>query len=409
MTDDTVTTVDSYVLGDALAGTPADLFAEARAAFASVETVQDGLGPIFNERACGQCHSNSALGGAGQQIERRYGTLTNGLFNGLPATGGSLRQLFGIGGFTPSPGQNCNANADRVNPIGATIFAGRLTTPTFGLGLVELIPDGTIQGIAAAQPASIRGVAVMKTVQLTSGGFSRGQVKVGRFGWKAPHATLSDFSGDAYLNEMGITTTSCVNGQVINDFAIENRTDRSPTNAVINGCPDDLLPGVDDDFAEETDGCAGGLTEAQDDVELFAEFMRDLAPAPRGIDNSNGRGLTEFNREGCQGCHVTTTFNVTKRGRNFAFQPFSDFLVHDMGTLGDGIGNDGDSVAVTRRMRTAPLWGLRFRNLKLHDGRTSSIASAIQAHDGQGAAARNAFNAATAAQRNDLILFLSSI
>ena len=80
-----------------------------------------------------------------------------------------------------------------------------------------------------------------------------------------------------------------------------------------------------------------------------------------------------------------------------------------MGALGDGIGNDGDSVAVTRRMRTAPLWGLRFRNLKLHDGRTSSISSAIQAHDGQGAAARNAFNAATAAQRNDLLLFLSSL
>ena len=100
---------------------------------------------------------------------------------------------------------------------------------------------------------------------------------------------------------------------------------------------------------------------------------------------------------------------MTKNGRNFAFQPFSDFLVHDMGTLGDGIGNDGDSVAVTRRMRTAPLWGLRFRNLKLHDGRTSSIQSAITAHDGQGAAARNANTAATAAQRNDLILYLSSI
>ena len=97
------------------------------------------------------------------------------------------------------------------------------------------------------------------------------------------------------------------------------------------------------------------------------------------------------------------------RNRTTSFQPFSDFLVHDMGTLGDGIGNDGDSVAVTRRMRTAPLWGLRFRNLKLHDGRTSSNTTAIQAHDGQGAAARNAFNAATSAQRNDLLLFLSSL
>ena len=407
--DDSVTTQDTFALGDALAGTNATLFAEARNAFAATETVQDGLGPIFNERACGQCHSNSALGGAGQQIERRYGTLTNGVFNGLANTGGSLRQLFSIGGFTPAPGQNCQSGSDNVNPAGATIFAGRLTTPTFGLGLVELIPDGTIQGIASAQPASIRGIALTKTVQLTSGNFSRGQTRVARFGWKNVHSTLADFAGDAYLNEMGITTTSCANGQRIGDFATENRANRTPTNAVINGCPDDQLPGTDDDLAEETNNCAGGLTETQDDVELFAEFMRDLAPAPRGIDNSNGRGLTEFNREGCNGCHVTTTFNVSKNGRNFAFNPFSDFLVHDMGTLGDGIGNDGDSVAVTRRMRTAPLWGLRFRNLKLHDGRTSSISSAIQAHDGQGAAARNAFNAATAAQRSDLNLFLTSL
>ena len=80
-----------------------------------------------------------------------------------------------------------------------------------------------------------------------------------------------------------------------------------------------------------------------------------------------------------------------------------------MGTLGDGIGNDGDSVAVTRRMRTAPLWGIRFRNGLLHDARTTDKATAIRAHDGQGAAARNAFNSATAAQRNDLLLFLSSL
>ncbi len=144
--DDSVSTQSNFALGDALAGTNAALFAEARAAFTATETVQDGLGPIFNERSCGQCHSNSALGGAGQQIERRYGTLTNGVFNSLAATGGSLRQLFGIGGFTPSPGKNCNSGTDNVNPAGATIFAGRLTTPTFGLGLVELIPDGDDPG-----------------------------------------------------------------------------------------------------------------------------------------------------------------------------------------------------------------------------------------------------------------------
>jgi len=170
-----------------------------------------------------------------------------------------------------------------------------------------------------------------------------------------------------------------------------------------------MVPGVDDDFAAEENNCAGGLTEVQDDVANFAFFMRNLAPAPRGIDNSNGRGLTEFNREGCNGCHVTTTFTVSQNGRSFSFQPFSDFLVHDMGALGDGIGNDGDSVAVTRRMRTQPLWGIRFRNGLLHDYRTSDKATAISQHAGQGAAAASAFASATAAQRNDLLLFLSSL
>src|SRR6185369_16244303 len=265
------------------------------------------------------------------------------------------------------------------------------------LGLVELIPDGTIQGIAAAQPLSIRGIANTTTIHLTSGPFTRGQTHVARFG------------ADAYLNEMGITTTSCAGGTVVTDFATENRANRAATNAVINGCPDDMVPGTDDDQAgEELNNCAGGVTEVQDDVANFAFFMRNLAPPPRAIDNSNG-GATVFNNLGCNGCHVTTTFNVTANGRNVAFQPFSDFLVHDMGTLGDGIGNDGDSVAVTHRMRTAPLWGLHFRNGLLHDARTADRAAAIRAHDGQGAAARNAFNAASVSDQNKLLVFLSSL
>ena len=88
-----------------------------------------------------------------------------------------------------------------------------------------------------------------------------------------------------------------------------------------------------------------------------------------------------FNSAGlqCANCHrddadifVSTSAGGVPSG--IRFHPFSDFLVHDMGTLGDMIGNDGDSVAVTRRMRTAPLWGLRSRNMKLHDGRTTDIA-----------------------------------
>jgi CxxC motif-containing protein (DUF1111 family) len=212
------------------------------------------------------------------------------------------------------------------------------------------------------------------------------------------------------MNEMGITTTSCAAGSVVTDFATENRANRAGTNAIINGCPDDDVPGVDDDQAKEDNNCSGGRTDVQDDVANFAFFMRNSAAPTRGTDNSNGAGLAEFNREGCNGCHVTTTFTVRINGQNHSFQPFSDFLTHDMGSLGDGIGvNDGDSPTQQRAMRTAPLWGLRFRNGILHDARTSNRTTAIQAHAGQGAAAAAAFNSATGTQKNNLLLFLSSL
>ena len=95
---------------------------------------------------------------------------------------------------------------------------------------------------------------------------------------------------------------------------------------------------------------------------------------------------------------------------NLAFHPFSDFLTHDMGTLGDQIGvNAGETVAQTRQMRTAPLWGLRFRNKLLHDGRASDVATAVRAHDGQAAAARNAFNALSATDQHNLVQFVRSL
>ena len=131
-------------LGDALPGTNATAFAEARDAFAASENATDGLGPIFNERGCGTCHQNGALGGAGQQVEARFGRLTNGVFDEMASVGGSLRQLFGLGGFNIG-GLNCNSGTDANPAAGATIFAGRLTTPLFGLGLVDSLADSAFE------------------------------------------------------------------------------------------------------------------------------------------------------------------------------------------------------------------------------------------------------------------------
>ena len=422
---DTTTQVGA-LLGDTLPGTNGTTFAAAKANFVATESAADGLGPIFNQNACASCHQNGATGGAGQNIEQRYGTILNGTFNTLASTGGSLRQLFGLGGFNVG-GLNCNSGVDNNPATGATLFAGRLTTPLFGLGLVDSLPDSSFSTLASREPAAIRGTPRVVPIALPNPLDSSqvaGGTRVGRFGWKANVPSLAQFSADAYLNEMGITTTSCIHGTVNTAFATENRANRAPTNAIINGCPDDAVPGVDDDLGAETNNCAGGLTELEDDVANFTFFMAHLAPPPQvaiTAGSSQDRGRTLFNSSTlqCSGCHrsdadvfVSTSAGGIQAG--IAFQPFSDFLVHDMGTAADQIGlNDGDSVASTRLMRTAPLWGLRSRNLKFHDGRTSDIATAIRDHNGgsvgQGTAAAAAFGALSSSQQSDLVNYLNTL
>jgi CxxC motif-containing protein (DUF1111 family) len=338
-------------------------------------------------------------------------------------TGGSLRQLFGLGGFNVG-GLNCQSGTDANPAPGATIFAARLVTPLFGLGLVDSLPDSAFDTLASREPSAIRGIANRVTIALAnpsdSGQFN-GATRVGRFGWKAGVPSLAQFAADAYLNEMGITTTHCNRGAVNSTFATENRANRAPTNATINGCPDDEKPGTDDNFAADNNNCSGGLNQLQDDVNNFTFFMAHLAPPPAptiSAGSSQDRGRTLFNSASlaCSGCHRTDSdvFVSTSAGgvpAGIVFIPYSDFLVHDMGTLGDGIGlNDGDSVAVTRRMRTAPLWGLHSRNKLLHDGRTTDRTAAIQAHNGgsngQGTASAIAFGNLTSAQQSDLLSFL---
>jgi len=223
--------------------------------------------------------------------------------------------------------------------------------------------------------------------------------RVGRFGWKAGVATLVQFSADAYVNEMGITTQHCIRGTSVLGFATESKPNGV---AVAAGCDDRGPggPGLPAGTDEGPGSCAGGLTELQEDVELFAKFMTFLAPPPIAIIDLGTavRGAAAFVKAGCDGCHSPAIFTTPANPPNgvpgnFSFVPFSDFALHDMGSLGDLIGNDGDSVARTRMMRTAPLWGNRFRTKFLHDGRTSNLTTAILAHDGQAKAARDAFNA----------------
>jgi CxxC motif-containing protein (DUF1111 family) len=443
-----VAATSQALLGDRLSGIDADDFAEAKAAFQAVEGLADGLGPIFNERSCAGCHANGAVGGAGENIERRFGRFVNGIFDPLANLGGSLRQLFSVGNFNnpnlpASSRGRCQAGNPtlccipvEVDPPQATVRnVGRLTTPLFGLGLVDAMPDSFFDGLAAAEPPAIRGVVNRVLIVLPDPrdpSQVRGGRGVGRFGWKAGIRGLVQFSADAYNNEMGITTQHCVRGTSILDFAAENAPN-APNGSVPIGC-DDLAPfqpranvnaGIPINTDDVVGPCAAGQSEIQDDVAEFTTFMTFLAPPPRDFSDqiSIARGDPLFTSVGCAGCHVRTTFRTPASPfngvpGNFAFNPFSDFLKHDMGSLGDMIGDappddpaqgTGDTVATTRQMRTAPLWGLRFRNHLLHDGRAGDVATAVRAHDGQGAAARDAFNRLSPTDQHNLTQFVRSL
>ena len=88
------------------------------------------------------------------------------------------------------------------------------------------------------------------------------------------------------------------------------------------------------------------------------------------------------------------------------FHPYSDFLLHDMGSLGDGI---SQNQATGRLMRTAPLWGLRKETTLLHDGRATAIEQAILAHDGQGKRSRDRFASLPSGAKTRLLAFLNSL
>jgi CxxC motif-containing protein (DUF1111 family) len=120
-------------------------------------------------------------------------------------------------------------------------------------------------------------------------------------------------------------------------------------------------------------------------------------------------GQALFAQTGCAECHQPTMQSGRSTIAALDRKPvalYSDLLLHDMGSLGDGI---GQGTALPREMRTAPLWGLRARRPYLHDGRADTVDAAIRAHDGEGAVARDRYSRLTPGQRRELADFLASI
>lgn len=349
-----------------------DLFMEGAAEFRAQDTPETGLGPLFNGRSCAECHNSPALGGGSNISVTRFGRVDEaGNFDPLTALGGSLLQRFAIA-----------PNLQERIPREANVIVQRKTTPLFGAGLIEAIPDAAILAQAARSVGNgISGRAAFIVDPAT------GQTRVGRFGWKAQHANLFSFAGDAYLNEMGITNRL---------FPTENAPNGNTA----------LIARFNTGAIEDTVDPETGRS----DMDAFADFMRFLAAPPRATMTQSARlGELQFGTIGCNGCHTptyTTGPNAIAALSNQSVNLYSDLLLHDMGSLGDGI---AQGAAQPREMRTAPLWGLRNRAPYLHDGRAPTLDAAIRAHDGEAAQIRARYQGMGAAERQQLLDFLGTL
>src|SRR5467141_1192858 len=298
-----------------------------QARFEETEAIADGLGPLYNAQSCRECHQNPTSGGSSQVSELRVGHRgPGGKFQNpeIPIARGTEiitgRTLVNDRAICPNAAFPSAEIQERV-PDSENIRTFRVSLNVLGDGFVEAVPDQTFVDLAKEQCKKnykkICGQVLYVPILEAPG-----QTGVGRFGWKNQHASLLSFSGDAYLNEMGITN-------------------RLQPDEVTNLCnttsePNDT-PGPD------------GLA----DIAHFARFVRATEAPARDAQlaqTANARhGAELFDKVGCDTCHVQTlstapagtkinggTLTIDPALGGKQFHPYGDFLLHDVGT-GDGI------------------------------------------------------------------------
>ncbi|MES1204970.1 MAG: di-heme oxidoredictase family protein, partial [Pseudomonadota bacterium] len=321
--------------------------------FATDVSPFQGVGPLFNARACGDCHNDPLPGGMGATpatFATRVGRIDGGTFDPLLDQGGPIVRTHSIAEL----GFGCGL-ATGV-PAAANVTSLRSAMTLRGTALIDFVQNHDILVAQAAQPAEVRG----KVNVLGDGRF-------GKFGWKAQIATLIEFMGDAYTHEMGVTNPL------------------SPKDEV-HGCASDFL-------RPEIDALP---------LQSVNAYLNTLDPAVPDASCTGSSGAATFAAIGCASCH-TPSFPGPGRTINL----YSDLLVHDMGpALADQFVADS---AGGSEFRTAPLWRASEHVHFLHDGRAATLGDAIAAHGGQAAPAAAAYAALDPAAQQALLAFLGCI
>ncbi|HEV2315040.1 MAG TPA: di-heme oxidoredictase family protein [Candidatus Acidoferrales bacterium] len=386
--------------------------------FEETEQLSDGLGPLYNAQSCRECHQNPVSGAASQVTELRVGHLgPNGHFltPDIPIAHGveviSGRSLVNDRAICPNAAFPAEEIQERV-PETETIRTLRISVNLLGDGSVEAIPDQTLIELSKQQCKSSHGricgqILYVPIVE------APGKMGIGRFGWKDVHASLLSFAADAYLNEMGVTSRLQPDEvtKLCNTVAEPNDT-----------------PGPD------------GLA----DIDHFARFIRATKAPARDAELARSaaanKGEALFDKIGCATCHVSTlttapagtkinggTFTIPAALGSVTFHPYSDFLMHDVGT-GDGIlqatpehygrrvfqrmasyMSKQDFESSRNKIRTAPLWGVRLRPRLMHDGASLTFLDAIGRHRGEANKVAQKFDKLKHSEQEEIIEFLKSL
>ena len=338
----------------------------------------DGLGPVYVNISCGECHDNGLRGPGFDQrmVMVEADGFTTAADQSPIKYGNEIRNRLTAGATTP------------VEPPSLPNVKVTIRTPPaiLGRGYIEAVMDSEIERVAAEQATRSDGIhgrvnhAVYASATTANPAFNtyvQGQTVVGRFGLKARVATLDDFAADAFQNDMGITTPM--------------RPNELPNP---DGLTDDEKPGVD---------------ATLDLVGKIAMYMRLTAIPTRDPLTPAGQAL--FDQCKCSVCHVPTL--KTRSDYPIAQLAgidapiYTDLLLHDMGTaLADGM-PDGD--AKSTEFRTTPLIALRYMKAYLNDGRVHTLDAAIAAHGGEATGSVKAYQGLSAADRATLLAFVGAL
>ena len=397
----------------------------------------DGLGPLFNSRACQNCHLKDGRGhppfsadvpdDSGSMLVRlsvppatdeEKAKLAAHRANSLPEPtyGGQLqdRSIQGLAAegklkieyaeqeVKLADGESVSLRAPHYTltdlgygPISADVMISpRVAPPMIGLGLLEAVPEEQILALAQSEAAGNAGISG-KPNQVWSR--EHDKVMLGRFGWKAGIPTIAQQAAEAFNGDIGISST--------------------------------MIPAGSGDCTEKQPDCLNAPSgnspnyqnvEVGDDLFKLVEFYsQNLAvPARRRPDDAQVlHGKAIFYQSGCASCHNPKFMTGEVPGQpHLSHQliwPYTDMLLHDMGEgLAD---NRPEGAATGSEWRTPPLWGVGLtetvsgHTLFLHDGRARNLTEAILWHGGEAEAARDKFAALSQTDRDALLAFVNSL